>query len=71
MPTVIQALEKARLIKGKKTPENKVRLAVLKAKIVAIRAYLQMKSSKPITEIIQPLTEREAAPDKAMPILMG
>ena len=34
-------------------------------------SYSQMKSPKLLTEIIQPLTERETAPDKAMQILDG
>ena len=38
-------------------------------KIVAIKAYLQMKNSKLITETTQPLTEREMAPDRAMQTL--
>ena len=40
-------------------------------KAVAISAYLQMKSPKLITEIIQPWTEREAEPNIAMQILDG
>ena len=59
--------KKARLIKGKKTPESsrafEARLAMLEAKTdnAAMRAYLQMKSLKLLVEAIQPLTEREVA----------
>ena len=56
--------KKAWLIKGKKTPESDRALEV--RKIVVMRAYSQMKSPKLITEIIQPLTERETAPERAM-----
>ena len=38
---------------------------------VATRAYLQMKSLKLITEITQPLTESETAPDRAEQTLDG
>ena len=67
--------KKAGLIKGKKTPESskafKAKVAMLEAKtkIVVTRAYLQMKSPKLMTEIIQPLTEREAEKDRVMQIL--
>ena len=69
--------KKAGLIKGKKTQESnralKARMAALEAKqrTVAMKTYLQMKSLKLITEIIQPLTEREAELDRAMQILDG
>ena len=42
-----------------------------KQTIVAMTANSQTKSPKLLTEIIQPLTEREMAPDKAMQILDG
>ena len=42
-----------------------------KQTIVAIKAYLQTKNPKLITEIIQPLAEREMAPDKAMQTFDG
>ena len=43
-------------------------MATLEAKtnIGSNESYLQMKNPKLITEIIQSLTEREAAPDRAM-----
>ena len=37
-----------------------------KQTIVAIRVYLQTKSPKLITEIMQLLTKKGAAPDRAM-----
>ena len=48
-------------------------MATLEAKseIVAMKAYLQSKSPRLITEIIQPLTERETVPDRAMQMLDG
>ena len=64
--------KKIRLIKSKKTPESsrvlEARVAVLEAKqiIVAMRAYLKIKSEKLITEIVPTLTEREATPDRAV-----
>ena len=69
--------KKAELLKGKKTLESsralEARVAMLKAKtdIVAMRAYLQMKSLKQIMEAIQPLIERETLSDRAMQILDG
>ena len=42
-----------------------------KQKTVAMQAYLQMKSPKLITEIIQPLTDRKMAPVKPMETLDG
>ena len=56
--------KKATLIKGKKTPESSKASEVRMA-----RAYLQVKIPKLITEIIQPLTEREAEPESAMQTL--
>ena len=38
---------------------------------VAMRTYLQMKIIKLITEIIQPLTEREVATNRVMQTLNG
>ena len=38
---------------------------------VAMRAYSQMKNPKLVTELIQPLTEMETAPDRAMQTLDG
>ena len=67
--------KKAGLIKDKKTQKTsralKARAAMLEEKqtTVAIRASLQMKSPKLITEIIQPLTEREMAPGRNMQTL--
>ena len=37
-----------------------------KQKTVVMRAYFQVKSLKLVTETIQPLTERETEPDRAM-----
>ena len=53
--------KKARLVKGKKTSESSRALEAIvavygvKETIVAMRDYLQKKSPKLITEIIQPL----------------
>ena len=44
-------------------------MATLGAKTVAMRAYLQMRSLKLITETIQPLAEREMGLDRAMQTL--
>ena len=69
--------KKTGLIKGKKTPESgralEARVASFRQKqtIVAMRAYLQMKLPKLITGIIQPLTKRETAQDRAMQTLDG
>ena len=38
---------------------------------VAMRAYLQMKSPKQITDLIQPLIEKELASDRAMQTVDG
>ena len=63
--------KKSKLMKGKKRPESsralEARMAALEAKqtTVATRAYLQTKSPKIMTEIIKPLTEWEAEPDRA------
>ena len=60
-----QLWHKAGLVKGKKTTESSKALDAIKAMFeakqitVAIRAYIQMKIPMLITEIIQPLTERE------------
>ena len=59
------------LLKGEKITEDsraiRTRVAAWqKQKTVAMRAYLQMKSPKLVTEIIQPLTERETEPDRVM-----
>ena len=64
-------------MKGKNTPESsralEDRVAVLEDKqiTVVMRSNSQMKSPKIIIDIIQPLTEREAEPDRAMQTLDG
>ena len=66
--------KKAGLIKSKipersRALEARATMLEAKTKTVAMRAYLQIKSPKLITEIIQPLTEREVEPDRAVEIL--
>ena len=68
--------KKARLIKGKKTQESsralEARVAVLETKSEnRSNKSSQMKSPKLIIEIIQSLTERGMAPDRAMQTLDG
>ena len=71
-----QLQKKAVLIKGKKTQESsralEARVAVLETKSEnRSNKSSQMKSPKLIIEIIQSLTERGMAPDRAMQTLDG
>ena len=69
--------KKVGFTKGKNTSgssralEARVALLEQKQTTVVMRAYSQTKSPKLITEIIQPLTEREAEPDRATQTLDG
>ena len=62
---------KAGILNGKKTPESskalEVRVAMLQAKqkTISMRTFWRMKSPM-LIEIIQPLTGRDAKPDRAI-----
>ena len=62
---------KAGLLKGEKTPEAsktlEARVSMLEGKCITVvmRTYSWMKTQKLTTEIIQPLAERKAAPERA------
>ena len=71
--------KKARIIKGKKTPESS---RALEARVAPLKANKEnssneslftdkMKSPKRIIEATQPLKEREVAPGRAMQIVEG
>ena len=69
--------KKAGLVKGQKNPESSkaletgVTMLETKKKTVAMRPYLQMKSPKLITEMIQLSTEKGPAPDRTMQVVDG